>query len=300
MHPWLSRSRPSQAPSEPEDRPPAAGAARSPATGLVHPAIFVGIYALLAAAAWWLSAPVWNLVFAGFVLLVLRELYVLVALGSRLLRAVGLLASALLLLQPLVAPSLPGTLILSITWLCCFALLSLSTDRPHRRELNGLLMMACGVLSVTLTLGQLVAIRHLPAGREWATLVVLTVAARESSAALGGFLVPGAPTINRSVSPRKTYAGWLAGATASLVTAVIFTRAFGLAMTLWQAAIFGLCLGVACQLGDLSESYLKRMRHRRHSSNVLGPQGGLLDTTDALAFAAVVAHGLLLVWGSGP
>jgi len=100
------------------------------------------------------------------------------------------------------------------------------------------------------------------------------------------------------VSPRKNYAGWLVGATASLVAALIARRALGLAMTDGQAVVFGLCLGGACQLGDLSESYLKRMVRRRHSSNALGPEGGLLDTTDALAFGAVVASGLLHLWGA--
>jgi CDP-diglyceride synthetase len=83
------------------------------------------------------------------------------------------------------------------------------------------------------------------------------------------------------------------------VAAVIFTRAWGLAVTTGQAVVLGLAIGAACQLGDLSESYLKRVMGRRHSGRALGPQGGLLDTTDALAFAAVVVHGLLHVWGFG-
>ncbi len=294
MHTSLSRSRLSRAPT--------ARAARPLAAKLVRPAIFAGVYALLAAGAWRLSAPAWNAAFTVLVLLVLWELYTLVALQSRLLRGVGLLASALLLLQPLVAPALPGTLILSAAWVLCFALVSLSTARPRRRELHDVLLMVCGVLAVTLALGQLVAIRYLAGGRAWVTLVVLAVAARESTAALGGRVFPGAPVINERVSPRKSYAGWLAGAAASLIAAVVFTRACGLAVATWQAAVLGLAIGIACQLGDLSESYLKRVMGRRHSSKALGPQGGLLDTTDALAYAAVVAHGLLHVWGfrAGP
>ena len=297
MHSSVSRARLPQAPPAPEARPLAARSALSAATKLARPAIFVGVYALIAMGAWRLSAPAWNVVFAVVVLLVLWELYVLVALDSWLLCGVGLVASAVLLVRPLVAPALPGTLVLSAAWLFGFALVSLSTFRPHRRELHDLLMMACGVFAVTLALGQLIEIRYLPAGREWVVLIVLTVAARESGAAIGGRVFPRAPSINRCVSPRKNYGGWLAGAMASLVAAVIFTRALGLALTIWQTVVFGLCMGVACQLGDLSESYLKRVMHRRHSGNALGPQGGLLDTTDALAFAAVVAHGLLRVWG---
>jgi phosphatidate cytidylyltransferase len=291
MHTSLSRSRLSRAPTEPASRPFGAR--------LVRPAIFVGVYGLLAAGAWRLPAAAWNAAFTALVLLVLWELYALVALRSRLLRGVGLVASALLLLQPLLAPALPGTLILSVAWICCLALVSLSTARPRRRELHEVLLMICGLFAVTLALGQLVAIRYLAGGREWTTLVILAVAARESTAALGGLVFPGAPVINEQVSPRKSYAGWALGAAASLAAAVVLTRAWGLAVTAGQAVVLGLAIGAACQLGDLSESYLKRVMGRRHSGRALGPQGGLLDTTDALAFAAVVVHGLLLVWGSG-
>lgn len=290
MHTSLSRSRLSRAPTEPAARPFAARLAR--------PAIFVGVYGLLAAGAWRLPAAAWNLAFTGLVLLVLWELYALVALRSRLLRGVGLVTSALLLLQPLLAPALPGTLILSAAWICCLALVSLSTARPRRRELHDVLLMICGLFAVTLALGQLVAIRYL-AGHAWTTLVILAVAARESAAALGGLVFPGAPVINEQVSPRKSYAGWGLGAAASLVATAVLARAWGLAVTTGQAVVLGLAIGAACQLGDLSESYLKRVMGRRHSGRALGPQGGLLDTTDALAFAAVVVHGLLLAWGVG-
>jgi CDP-diglyceride synthetase len=301
MHFWPSRSHvPPAQPAQPahDDDPLAGWTGRALATKLLRPAIFVGIYASLAASAWRLSATAWIIGYTALVLLVLREFYVLVALRSRLLRGVGLAASALLLLQPVIAPAWPETLILSAAWIFCFAIMTLSTARPDRGELHDLLLMICGVLSVSLTLGQLVAIRYLDAGRAWTAVVVLTVAARESGAALGGIALPGAPMINEPVSPRKTYAGWLAGTLASLTAAVVLTRAFDLAVTVGQATIFGLWMGAACQLGDLAESYLKRMMGQRHSGTALGPQGGLLDTTDALAFAAVVAHGLLHVWGA--
>ena len=291
---WFFRSRPTQAPAQGDG----SLSALPPAQKLARLAIFAGLYALIAGAAWQLSAAVFTVGFSVLVLLVLCELYTLVALRSRMLRVVGMVASVLLLVRPVAWPALPGTLILSLTWLGGFTLLSLSTARPHRRELYDLLMMICGVFSVTLTLGQLVAIRALAAGRPCVVLVVATVAARESGAALGGLVFPGAPTINLVVSPRKNYAGWLVGATASLVTALVVRQVLDLAMTIGQAAVFGLCLGAACQLGDLSESYLKRMVRRRHSSNALGPEGGLLDTTDALAFGAVVASGLLHLWGA--
>lgn len=263
-------------------------------------AIFVGVYAASAAIAWQGTAATWTVAFTGVVLLVLREFYVLVDLRSPRLRAAGAAISALLLLRPVAWPALSTTSILALAWLVCLAVVALTAVRPHRRDLGELLTMIGGVLTVTVMLGQLIAIRHLPGGQAWVVLVIATVVAREAGAALGGVVFPAAPAINAAVSPRKSYAGWLVGAAAALVTAVVLPLACGLALGVVRSVVFGLALGAACQLGDLSESYVKRMMGRRHSGTALGPQGGLLDTTDALAFAAVVARCLLEIWGAAP
>jgi phosphatidate cytidylyltransferase len=294
-----SLSRLTRSPDPPVVRA-ATEAPASTAAKLARLAIFLGAYAVSAGIAWQGSAAVWTVAFAVLVLLVLCEFYALVELRSWPLRSVGVAVSAALLLRPLAWPELSALSILALAWIACLAVLSLTTTRPNRRELGDLLMTMCGALTVTVTLGQLIAIRYLPAGRAWVVLILATVAAREAGAALGGLMFPSAPAINPAVSPRKSYAGWLVGAAAALVTAVVFPHACGLALGLERSLVFGLALGAACQLGDLSESYIKRMMAQRHSSTLLGPQGGLCDTTDALAFAAVVARCLLEIWGANP
>ena len=89
------------------------------------------------------------------------------------------------------------------------------------------------------------------------------------------------------VSPNKTWEG----AAASLVTAVVAAAAWCLLRlgavdpTVLAVAV---ATGVAAQMGDLTESLLKRGAGVKDSGKVLPGHGGMLDRMDALLFAAPV------------
>ena len=56
-----------------------------------------------------------------------------------------------------------------------------------------------------------------------------------------------------------------------------------------DAIILGLITGVFGQLGDFSESLLKREANIKDTSNFLRGHGGILDRFDSLTFAAPLA-----------
>ncbi len=100
------------------------------------------------------------------------------------------------------------------------------------------------------------------------------------------------------VSPGKTWEGAAASVAASLAVAWLILDGTGWseAVPLGGWPVYGLAVGVAGMLGDLSESLVKRELGMKDSGRALGGLGGFLDLVDALLFAAPVAW---LLWTLG-
>lgn len=130
------------------------------------------------------------------------------------------------------------------------------------------------------------------AGMAWVLAVVLSTWAGDSAAYLTGRTF-GRHKLAPVVSPGKTIEGSLGGLLASvLVSAAVF--AVSGALPAWAGAVVGGGLGVCGQLGDLSESFLKRQAGVKDSGSLIPGHGGMLDRVDALLFAFPAA--LLLYW----
>jgi CDP-diglyceride synthetase len=248
---------------------------------------------------WFAPAIVFNLGVTVVVVLALRELYALGNSGNRIsnFRRLGLVGGTLLSLQMTLVPSLPSGLSILVFLILLLSVAVLKTNGPNPDEFRELLFVMFGVLYVGGMLGQIILIRNAKLGRELTLVLILTVLAREAGAHLGGWLFPSVNLLNGSINPRKTYGGAAIGIGAAIGAAVLLSHLKQVAFTIPRAVLFGVCLGVACQFGDLTESYIKRMTFRRHSGSLLGPEGGLLDFLDAAAFAIVIACLLLHLWG---
>ena len=131
-----------------------------------------------------------------------------------------------------------------------------------------------------------------PVGMAWVLAVVLSTWAADSAAYLVGRAF-GRHKLAPAVSPGKTVEGALGGLlAATLVSAAVFGVSG--ALPAWAGGLVGAGLGVCGQLGDLSESFLKRQAGVKDSGNLIPGHGGMLDRVDALLFAFPVA--LLMFW----
>lgn len=90
------------------------------------------------------------------------------------------------------------------------------------------------------------------------------------------------------VSPKKTVEGSLAGTIAAVIVAVYFGFCIGL--PLWKSVLTGLLITFFAQLGDLSESMLKRDAGVKDSGSSLPGHGGFLDRADSYILAAPFAY----------
>jgi CDP-diglyceride synthetase len=111
--------------------------------------------------------------------------------------------------------------------------------------------------------------------------VIVTVAADVASLLVGSAFGrhPLAPT----VSPSKTWEGFLGGAVAAVLVAVIVVH-FIHPWTISKALVLGIVVAVVAPIGDLSQSMIKRHLGVKDMGRLMPGHGGILDRVDGLLF----------------
>ncbi len=95
------------------------------------------------------------------------------------------------------------------------------------------------------------------------------------------------------VSPKKTWAGTMAGWISAGVVGALFAMLTGAERDLiWVSVLAAL----ASQLGDIAESALKRRAGVKDSSNLLPGHGGVFDRFDGLMGAALFMVAVWFAW----
>jgi len=91
------------------------------------------------------------------------------------------------------------------------------------------------------------------------------------------------------ISPNKTWEGMIGG----LVLAVIVSVIFSLATKIMEwplAVLFGIIFAFAGQVGDLTESIIKRDTEQKDSANHVPGYGGVLDVVDSPLAASILCY----------
>ena len=95
-----------------------------------------------------------------------------------------------------------------------------------------------------------------------------------------------------NVSPAKTWEGSLGGLVVALLGGLVFGKMLHLPLP--HAAVLAVLCGLVGQIGDLSESALKRDLGVKDSGAVIPGHGGVLDRIDSLLFSAPIAYYYIL------
>jgi phosphatidate cytidylyltransferase len=92
------------------------------------------------------------------------------------------------------------------------------------------------------------------------------------------------------VSPAKTWEGAAGGLIAAIAAVCALIALLALPGQPWQAALLGLLVGVAAEIGDLAESLIKRRLRIKDMSRLIPGHGGVLDRLDSLLFVGPVLY----------
>ena len=120
------------------------------------------------------------------------------------------------------------------------------------------------------------------------------VSVSDSSAYIFGSIIKGKKLFPR-ISPNKTWSGFLLSIIFSIFSSSCFSYFFNIT-SFRNSMIIGLTIGLSASLGDLFESYLKRINNKKDASKLIPGHGGLLDRLDGFLFAIVVMFFYVLLW----
>lgn len=166
--------------------------------------------------------------------------------------------------------------------------------RDNNNAIVGISTTLFGILYVSWFFSFLIKIRFLLPGVEGAKLlgfILLVTKSGDIGALLIGSYFGKHPLFPR-ISPKKTVEGSVGSYLFSAMAAVLGQSLLppGLYSSFWQIALVGIVFGALGQLGDLSESLIKRDCNVKDSGKMLPAIGGVLDAIDSVLFAAPVFY----------
>jgi phosphatidate cytidylyltransferase len=226
------------------------------------------------------------------------------------LGAIGIGVAAIL---PLVAHAQRrGVVTPSVTWavLAVLAILAVAlvARGPARRPIGAVAVTVLGVVYTGGLLSYAYILRYhrftnYALGAEAGAVLLLLPVLLTWTSDTGGYFVGrsfGRHKLLPSVSPGKTIEGAVGAVVLCAIVAWVYMRYVlvpyaQLALTPVSAALFGIGVSVAVQIGDLVESLMKREVAVKDSSHLVPGHGGVLDRLDGMLFALPVAYWLLEV-----
>ena len=160
------------------------------------------------------------------------------------------------------------------------------------------LLEACGALYIGIPVVALLWLRHDPVHGMVTIFWLLAVVWATDTGALFAGRAIGGPKLAPSISPNKTWSGFLGGLAVAGIVSVIAALWYGAAAVL-PIVLTGVALSVVSQLGDLLESRVKRYLDVKDSGSIIPGHGGLFDRVDGLLAAAPALAAVYLAIGGG-
>ncbi len=184
---------------------------------------------------------------------------------------------------PAIQATLAATFIVGLTWVL--------VSRPDfENGLRDLGLALVGILYVGFLLPHFILLHEIgPLGPRWVFWVIAIGMAGDTS----GYFVGksfGRHKLIPHVSPGKTVEGAVGILAGSCLIGVLFNFILQLGLTPTTALLLSGVMGIIGQIGDLTESVIKRAFGSKESGWIIPGHGGVLDRIDSLLFPLVFLY----------
>jgi len=177
--------------------------------------------------------------------------------------------------------SFPPFLVLTLLIL---SVLYMVTSENLSSVISNLGMTFFGIFYVGFLLSHIILIRSQTDGRVWVLFLIITVWAGDIIALFSGTLF-GKHKLYPKISPNKTYEGLLGAIAGSVIIGLLFAFFFLPYFNKGICILVTIGMGILGQLGDFTESMLKRSAQVKDSGSLFPGHGGVLDRIDSFLFS---------------
>lgn len=215
------------------------------------------------------------------------EFYRIVRMGGRMPNEfIGLSAAVLYPIVALVRPESASAVTLLLMLAC-----GIWYVLTPRANISDAAITLFGAVYTGLLLSSIVSIRMSAPGLDGALLTLGTMGSVWINDAFAYFVGSrfGKHKLAPRISPNKSWEGLIGGLVGSVLIWFILV-ALNVQNITWPVALIaGVLCGLSGVVGDLFESRLKRSVGVKDSGNIMPGHGGLLDRTDSMLFACMMA-----------
>lgn len=162
------------------------------------------------------------------------------------------------------------------------------TRQDNSQALAGISITLLGILYISWFFSFIIRLKYLPHGAYLVSFLLLVTKTGDIGAYLVGKTVGRRNLIPR-ISPKKTVEGTIGGFAFS-IAAAFFSRGLLPNVSSIELIMLGALLGVLSQIGDLSESLIKRDCQVKDAASYLPGLGGVMDIIDSLLFTTPIFY----------
>jgi len=177
--------------------------------------------------------------------------------------------------------------------LLILAVLFMAVSQDLSSTISDMGIALFGILFIGFLLAYVSLIRNMDNGKGWVLFLIITVWAGDISALLSGSFL-GRHKLYPKISPNKTFEGLGGAIVGSIIVALAFSWVFLPNLKTGSCTLLAIGIGILGQLGDFTESMLKRSAQVKDSGTLIPGHGGMLDRLDSFLFSAPFLHYSLL------